>query len=154
MSETNTSQFWKLDFNYWINNLASSSDGLSHFIAINRLNAAVKSKRKLSSFQKDLYLFASQYKSPLMILLLAAVILSAFLGDHSDVYIILAIVLSTGTLSFIQERNAGKVVEKLQSMITIKSEVLRDGIVVQLASNLIEILFYLKREILSQPIVC
>ncbi len=137
MSETNTSQFWKLDVNYWINNLSSSSDGLSHFIATNRLNSEIKSKRKLSRFQKDLLLFASQYKSPLMILLIGAVILSAFLGDHSDVYIILTIVLSTGSLSFIQERNASKVVEKLQSMITIKSEVLRDGNVVKLATNLI-----------------
>jgi Mg2+-importing ATPase len=37
-------------------------------------------------------------------------------------------VLSTGLLSFLQERNAGKVVEKLQSMISLKTCVLRDGI--------------------------
>lgn len=62
-----------------------------------------------------------------MLLLIGAVILSGFLGDTSDVFIILFIVLSTGLLSFIQERNAGKVVEKLQSLISIKATVLRDG---------------------------
>jgi Mg2+-importing ATPase len=36
--------------------------------------------------------------------------------------------LLTGTLSFIHERNVGKVVEKLQSMIALKSTVLRGGI--------------------------
>lgn len=62
-----------------------------------------------------------------MLLLIGAVILSAFLGDTSDVFIILFIVLSTGLLSFFQERSAGKVVEKLQSMISLKCTVVREG---------------------------
>ncbi|MBC7383615.1 MAG: magnesium-translocating P-type ATPase, partial [Bacteroidia bacterium] len=48
---------------------------------------------------------------------------------------ILFIVLSTGTLSFVQERNAGKVVEKLQSLIALKSTVIRDGKEIALASS-------------------
>src|SRR5205814_5920471 len=79
-----------------------------------------------SAFRKDFLLLLSQFKSPLMLLLIGAVILSAFLGDTSDVFIILFIVLSTGLMSFLQERNAGRVVEKLQSMISLKSTVLRD----------------------------
>jgi Mg2+-importing ATPase len=70
-----------------------------------------------------------------MLLLIGAVILSAFLGDTSDVFIILFIVLSTGLLSFFQERNAGRVVEKLQSMISLKSMVLRNGAPVQVVSS-------------------
>ncbi|HJW29270.1 MAG TPA: HAD-IC family P-type ATPase, partial [Saprospiraceae bacterium] len=62
----------------------------------------------------------------LMLLLIGAVILSAFLGDTSDVLIILGIVLSTSLLSFFQERNAGRVVEQLQSLVALKSTVLRD----------------------------
>ena len=62
-----------------------------------------------------------------MLLLIGAVIISGFLGDTSDVFIILFILVSSGLLGFFQERNAGKVVEKLQSLISIKSTVLRDG---------------------------
>jgi Mg2+-importing ATPase len=70
-----------------------------------------------------------------MLLLIGAVIISAFLGDASDVFIILFIVLSTGLLSFFQERNANRVVEKLQSMISLKSTVLRDGIPQEIISR-------------------
>ncbi len=69
-----------------------------------------------------------QFKSPLMLLLIGAVFLSAFLGDTSDVLIILFILLSSGLLGFIQERNAGRVVERLKALIGIKATVLRDGI--------------------------
>ena len=92
-----------------------------------RSSAVLESMVPKSRFVKDLLLLIGQFKSPLMLLLIGAVILSAFLGDTSDVFIILFIVLSTGLLSFFQERNAGRVVEKLQSMIALKSDVLRDG---------------------------
>lgn len=72
-------------------------------------------------------LLASQFKSPLILLLIGAVIISAFLGERADVIIILLIVLVSGLLSFIQERSAGKVAEKLQSLISIKARVLRKG---------------------------
>ena len=72
-----------------------------------------------------------------MLLLIGAVILSAFLGDTSDVVIIIFIVLSTGLLSFFQERNAGRVVEKLQSMIALKSSVIRNGGVQEIVNSLI-----------------
>jgi P-type Mg2+ transporter len=51
-------------------------------------------KRADSHFIKDIKLLLSQFKSPLMLLLIGAVVLSAFLGDTSDVFIILFIVSS------------------------------------------------------------
>jgi len=62
-----------------------------------------------------------------MLLLIGAVILSAFLGDLSDVFIILFIVLATSLLSFFEERSASRVVEKLKNLIAFTSNVLRDG---------------------------
>lgn len=70
-----------------------------------------------------------------MLMLIGAVILSAFLGDTSDVFIMLFILLSAGILSFIQESKAGKVVEKLQSMIALKCDVLRDGVQAEVLST-------------------
>jgi P-type Mg2+ transporter len=119
--------FWQFAPSYWFQKLGSSANGLSQIEAEKILRQSDQFIKKPSHFQKDLLLFIAQFKSPLMLLLIGAVILSAFLGDTSDVFIILFIVVSTGLLSFFQERNAGRVVEKLQSMISLKSTVLRDG---------------------------
>jgi len=127
MQTTNANNFWKFDTNYWFQKLNSSDQGLSQLTADKILLESGFHPKNKSVFKKDFLLFISQFKSPLMLLLIGAVILSAFLGDTSDVFIILFIVLSTGLLSFFQERNAGRVVEKLQSMISLKSTVLRDG---------------------------
>jgi Mg2+-importing ATPase len=119
--------FWQFEANYSFQKLNSSANGLSKKTVEQILLQLGGIKKGKSNGQKDTILFIGQFKSPLMILLIGAVILSAFLGDTSDVFIILFIVLSTGLLSFFQERNAGRVVERLQSMIALKSTVIRDG---------------------------
>ena len=127
MSNPTPATFWQFDSNHWLQQLNTTDKGLAQQKADAILKEFGTVKRTKSRFEKDLILFIGQFKSPLMLLLIGAVILSAFLGDVSDVYIILFIVVSTGLLSFFQERNAGRVVEKLQSMIALKSTVLRDG---------------------------
>ncbi|WP_018341940.1 magnesium-translocating P-type ATPase [Cytophaga aurantiaca] len=127
--------FWTSDSAHWFQQLNSSEKGLTQNNAETIGKQYLVSKRTKSGLEKDIQLFISQFKSPLMLLLIGAVILSAFLGDTSDVFIILFIVVSTGLLSFFQERNAGKVVEKLQSMIALKSVVLRDGKALEVIST-------------------
>ena len=128
-------RFWQFDTSYWYLQLNSSEQGLSQAIADKILLKKGLHPKSKSALKKNFLLFVSQFKSPLMLLLIGAVIISAFLGDTSDVFIILFIVLSTGLLSFFQERNAGKVVEKLQSMISLKATVLRDGLPKEIIST-------------------
>ena len=128
MKTSPTNNFWQFDTKYWFEKLGSAIIGLSQADADKILLQTGHKKKTSSGFIKDLVLLVGQFKSPLMLLLIGAVILSAFLGDTSDVFIILFIVLSTGLLSFFQERNAGKVVEKLQKLISLKSTILRDGV--------------------------
>lgn len=137
MENSSPNSFWQYDTNYWFQKLNSSDKGLSKTAVEKILQQSEKHKVTKSVFKKDALLFIGQFKSPLMLLLIGAVILSAFLGDTSDVFIILFIVLSTSLLSFFQERNAGRVVEKLQSMISLKCTVLRDGLQEEIASSLI-----------------
>ncbi|MGZ4099897.1 MAG: cation-translocating P-type ATPase, partial [Bacteroidia bacterium] len=132
-----TNNFWKSGTDYWFQKLSSSANGLTQKQADEILKQNGKHPALRSGFKKDIFLFLSQYKSPLMLLLIGAVVLSAFLGDTSDVFIILFIVLSTGTLSFFQERNAGKVVEKLESMISLKCTVFREGGTQEIISTLV-----------------
>ncbi|WP_290709563.1 HAD-IC family P-type ATPase [Flavihumibacter sp. CACIAM 22H1] len=127
MSAKEENSFWQYDAAYWFRQLNSSPNGLTNQQAAAALLAQGNHSLKQTRFKKYLLVFLGQFKSPLMLLLIGAVLLSAVLGDRSDVAIILFIVLSTGLLSFLQEKNAGEVVEKLQSLISIKSTVLREG---------------------------
>lgn len=127
MQTSPTDNFWQFEPNYWFQKLNSSNKGLSKTVAEKILLESGEHRINKSLLKKDFLLFIGQFQSPLMLLLIGAVILSAFLGDTSDVFIILFIVLSTGFLSFFQERNAGRFVAALQSMIALKSSILRDG---------------------------
>ena len=135
MNTSPSNSFWQFDANYWFQKLNTSANGLSQNDAEKILAQSSNQKKEKSRFVKDALLFVGQFKSPLMLLLVGAVILSAFLGDTSDVFIILFIVVSTGLLSFFQERNAGRVVEKLQSMIALKSTVVRDNVAKEIPSS-------------------
>ncbi len=75
----------------------------------------------------DLELFFKQFQSPIILILIAAAILSAFLGDVTDAIIIVVIVLVSGVLTFWQERGAADAVQKLLEIVEIKAQVLRDG---------------------------
>ncbi|MBS1587923.1 MAG: magnesium-translocating P-type ATPase [Bacteroidetes bacterium] len=107
--------------------LQSSAQGLDSNLAASKL-AEQKSKLKTPSrASRELKLLIRQFTNPLVLLLVVAVILSAILGEVSDTLIILFILLATGLLSFWQELNAGRAVERLQQMIKLKCNVLRDG---------------------------
>ena len=75
----------------------------------------------------DVRLLLQQFKSPLVLLLVFAVVLSAALGEYSNTAIILTVLLITGILGFVQERNAGKAVQALQALVRSKATVRRDG---------------------------
>ena len=74
-----------------------------------------------------LTLLLSQFKSPIILILIFASVLSFFLRDPVNAVIILSIVFVSGILGFWQERGAANAVEKLLSIVQIKAEVLRGG---------------------------
>jgi len=119
--------FWQYDIKEVITSLQTAADGLSAAEASKRLIANSNTKKEKLPILEDVLLFFSQFKSPLVLLLVAAVILSAIMGETSDVFIISFILLATGIMGFIQERRAGKAVEKLRSIIRTKVKVIRGG---------------------------
>jgi Mg2+-importing ATPase len=68
-----------------------------------------------------------QFKSPLVLILIFAAIVSGVVGEWVDASIVLAIVLGSSILGFVQEYTAGNAVEKLRSQVTVKSTMLRGG---------------------------
>ena len=121
------STYWQYEPQEVMAELQTFVSGLSNAEAAKRSLAGSHKKKEKPQLLQDIILFFSQFKSPLTLLLVAAVILSAFLGETSDVFIILFILLATGIMSFIQERHAGKAVEKLRSIIRTKVKLMRDN---------------------------
>jgi Mg2+-importing ATPase len=105
----------------------SATQGLTSDVATQRLSLRQKSVKTPSRFQRELKLFISQFTNPLVLLLVVAVVLSAFLGQATDTLIIVFILLANGLMGFWQELNAGRAVEQLQQMIKLRSSVFRNG---------------------------
>jgi Mg2+-importing ATPase len=123
----NLKAFWQYEVKDVMTSLQTSDAGLSVAESAKRFAAKNITKKTRLPILSDLILFLSQFKSPLVLLLVAAVILSAIMGETSDVVIISFILMATGIMSFIQERRAGKAVEKLRSIIRTKVTVVREG---------------------------
>lgn len=77
--------------------------------------------------QSALLLFFSQFKDFMVIVLLAATLISGLLGEYIDAIAIMAIVLLNGLLGFFQERKAEKSLEALKTLSAPKANVLRNG---------------------------
>lgn len=123
----NAAAFWSLSSGEALQRLNASEKGLSSAEASARLAQfgpnTLAGRRRAGA----LSLLLSQFKSPIILLLLFAAILSLGTRDVLDGAIILLIVVASSLLSFWQEKGATGAVEKLLSVIEVKSAVLRDA---------------------------
>ncbi len=71
--------------------------------------------------------FVGQFRSAVVLLLIAASVVSALLGQWLDASAILAIVLLNGILGFLQEDKSRRALESLRSMLAPTARVLRGG---------------------------
>ncbi|WP_017301649.1 magnesium-translocating P-type ATPase [Nodosilinea nodulosa] len=121
------STFWDLTTEQTLDQLKSSPQGLSSQAAQQRLSQSGATSLKPKRQARALVLLLNQFKSPIILILMAAAVLSSFLGDALDAVIILVIVLLSGLLGFWQERGAADAVAKLLALVQVKATVLRDG---------------------------
>ncbi|WNS77112.1 calcium-translocating P-type ATPase, SERCA-type [Bacillus sp. DTU_2020_1000418_1_SI_GHA_SEK_038] len=77
--------------------------------------------------QSALLLFFSQFKDFMVLVLLAATLVSGLLGEYIDAVAIIAIVIINGMLGFFQERKAEKSLAALKELSAPQVSVLRDG---------------------------
>ena len=127
VSQSASADYWSIASEQLLSSLHASSTGLQPADAEQRLKQYGPNTIKAQQRTTGLRLLLSQFKSPLVLILIFAAVVSGFVGEWVDASIVLAIVLGSTILSFVQEYTAGNAVEKLRSQVTIKSSVLRGG---------------------------
>lgn len=127
--------YWAVPVEEMVAALSSSAEGLSASVAAARRPSGPGAARKPSRLRRDIDLFGRQFKSPIIMMLMGASMLSLFLGEHVDGLIIFTIVLVSGLLGFFQERGAQNAVENLLALIRVTSTVIRSGEKVQVAAS-------------------
>jgi len=127
--------FWSIPTADVLSRLQSSPSGLAADAAAERLAVTgpnVLGERRRSDTRT---LLLRQFTSPLVLLLIAAAVLSFALYDPTDGIIILGIVGVSALLGFWQERGAAEAVEKLLATVAVRASVLRDGHQVEVAAD-------------------
>ena len=119
--------FWISEPSALLQELGTSPQGLAQKEAEVRLTANGPNLLREKQKTGNLALLIGQFKSPLIIILLAAAALSAFLSDPTNAVIIIAIVAISGLLGFWQERRAADAMAGLIAAVQTKASVLRDG---------------------------
>ncbi|NMD69446.1 calcium-translocating P-type ATPase, SERCA-type [Bacillus sp. DNRA2] len=103
----------------------------------------VKMRRKQYGFneleegekQSAILLFLSQFKDFMVLVLLAATLISGLLGEYIDAIAIIAIVIVNGFLGFFQERRAEKSLQALKELSAPQVTALRSGKWVKIPSK-------------------
>lgn len=125
--EQQVQPFWSVPAAEVLSRLQTAPQGLSAAEAVSRMKRYAARRLAPKKRTDALTLLLAQFSSPIVLMLLGATVISIFLHDPTDAAIILAIVLASGLLGFWQERGAAGAVEKLLSLVEVKSQVLRDG---------------------------
>lgn len=102
-------------------------NGLNQAEAEKRLNHFGKNVLEEKANMSPILLFLMQFKDFMVLILLGATIISAFLGEFVDAVAIVAIVIVNGILGFIQEYRAERSLAVLKELTAPMAYCIRDG---------------------------
>src|SRR5674476_80385 len=125
--DQNIQSFWSISVKELLDKLQVTAKGLSSGEAQKRLSSYGANSLKPQKSSNAFTLLLSQFKSPIILILIFATGLSLFLHNLVDASIIFVIVLVSGLLGFWQEYSASNAVAKLLAIVQVKVAVLRDG---------------------------
>ncbi len=134
--------FTKLKFHTFsvkqsLKELKSSEKGLNSHEAEQRLHNYGFNELKGKEGLHPIRIFFQQFSSPLVWILLVALVISIVLNEVVDAIVIGIIVVANAIMGFIQEYKAEKSIEALKKMASPKARVLRDGKEIKIESRLL-----------------
>jgi Mg2+-importing ATPase len=130
-----TAPFWNVPPDELLRQLQTTAQGLATPEAEARLARDGANRLTAKHQASAAALLLGQFTSPIILILLFAAGLSAFLGEPTDAVIILVIVIASGLLGFWQERGAADAVQKLLAIVQTKATVWRDGKAVEIPAD-------------------
>ncbi len=107
--------------------LNSSPEGLSEQEALNRLEAVGRNRLPEPEKEGVLKRFFKHFNDQLIYILIAAALVTAALGHWVDTGVILGVVVINAVIGFIQEGKAGRALEGIRRMLSLRAKVRRDG---------------------------
>lgn len=111
------------------------SIGLSNDEVLQRKEKYGENKLQEKKKKTLLQLFFSQLQDALIYVLLAASVVTLFVGEYADTVIILAVVFLNAAIGVIQENKAEKAIEALNKLTTPRSLVRRNGEIIEINST-------------------
>ncbi|MBU2560985.1 MAG: calcium-translocating P-type ATPase, SERCA-type [Nanoarchaeota archaeon] len=107
--------------------LSTSDDGISSEEAARRIQKYGRNEIEEVPPEPWWKLLLGQFNSPVIWILIAAVVVSFFIGEAVDAIVIAVILVLNAGLGFFQEFKAEKAIEALKKMASLKALVIRDG---------------------------
>ncbi|MBW2995179.1 HAD-IC family P-type ATPase, partial [Candidatus Woesearchaeota archaeon] len=127
--------YYTLNISEAIKSLKSSEKGLTEEEAKQRLEKygvnEIEKRKGITPFQ----IFIRQFTSFIVIILLAAIVISLLIGERLDAVVISIIVVLNGVFGFIQEYKAEKAIEALRKLTALKAKVIRNGKEIEIDSK-------------------
>jgi len=127
--------FYQMSVKEAIRKLAADENGLNNKEVENRLEKfgrnIIEKKEKFAALR----IFFGQFKSPLIMILILAAVISFFLREFFDAYTIIAILILNATLGFYQEYKAERAIALLKKMAVPKAIVIRSGKELEISSE-------------------
>jgi len=119
--------WYRLDADAAIERLGSSADGLSTNEAARRLATYGPNELEDRGSRSSLTIFLSQFRDLFTVILVAAAVISGFLGDWIEAIAILAIIILNAAMGFAQEKKAEEAMAALKKMAVPEVTLIRSG---------------------------
>jgi Ca2+-transporting ATPase len=111
-----------------IEDLKSSVQGLSSAEAVRRLGEYGPNELREKEKKTSLMMFLDQFKDFMIMVLIAAAVISGFIGELSDTIAIIVIVVLNAVIGFVQEYRAEKAMAALKKMAALSATAIRNGV--------------------------
>lgn len=112
----------------------SSESGLSTAEVEKRATEYGPNEITGSKKKPPIFLFLNQFKDFMILVLIAAAVISGLIGDLTDTIVIITIIILNAIVGFIQEFRAERAIEALKKMTVINATVIRNNAVTTVSS--------------------